>query len=227
MAETKEDLSLTAEERWEKIENYFEENKKTVTTVVVVVVLAVAAYFGINNWYIPSQEAEAEVAMARAQTYFDMDSINKAINGDAANLGFEAIADQYSWTPAGHLANYYLGVCYYNKKDYQKALDYLEKFNAGDVLVSANAAGIMGDAEMQLNQPDKALEYYMEAVKRNTNNFTTPLYLKKAGLVYEKQGNYQEAVNLYERIKTEFHTSQDAQDIDKYIYRAKAKGGLM
>jgi tetratricopeptide (TPR) repeat protein len=165
--------------------------------------------------------------MYPAQRYFSVDSVNKAINGDATCLGFQAIADQYSWTPAGHLANYYLGICYYQKKDYQKALDYLEKFDAGDVLVSPNAAGVMGDAEMQLNHPDKALDYYLVAVKRNDNNLTTPLYLKKAGFVSELQGNYAQAVTLYERIKTEYNTSTEAQDIDKYIYRAKAKGGIM
>jgi len=191
------------------------------------VLLAIGAYLGFTYWYVPSQEQEAEQAMYHAQSYFNMDSINQAINGAGPNIGFEAIAEQYSWTPAGHLANYYLGLCYYDKKDYQKALDHLEKFDAGDMMVGPNAAGVMGDAAMQLNQPDKALDYYMTAVKRNDNSFTTPIYLKKAALVCEQQGKYAEAVTLYERIKSEYNTSDDGQDIDKYIYRAKAKGGLM
>lgn len=227
MANKKDDLILGAEEKWEKIETYLNEHKKAVSTVTTIVVIIVAAFFVVKYWYIPGQEKEAEVAMYRAQSYFSMDSVNKAMNGDAGSLGFLAIADQYSWTPAGHLANYYLGLCYYDKKDYQQAIDYLDKFDAGDVLISANAKGVMGDAEMQLNHPDKALEYYLQAVKRNDNNFTAPLYLKKAALVCEIQGNYSEAVTLYERIKTEYYTSQQAENIDKYIYRAKTKGGLM
>jgi tetratricopeptide (TPR) repeat protein len=111
------------------------------------------------------------------------------------------------------------------KKDYQKSLEYLEKFNAGDVLVSPMAAGVMGDDEMQLGQADKALEYYMTAVKRNDNSYTAPLFLKKAALACETKGDWAQATTLYQTVKTQYYTSQEAQDIDKYIARAKAKAG--
>lgn len=227
MANQEENAVVSAEERWERIEDYFIHNKKRVTTIATVILIVVAGAAGFFFWYLPGQEEEAETSMYKAQTYFNIDSINMAINGNASFMGFQSIADQYGMTKAGHLANYYLGLCYYDKKDYQKALDCLEKFNAGDVMVSPNAAGVMGDAEMQLNQPDKALEYYLNAIKRNDNNFTTPLYLKKAAMVCEMKGDFAQAADLYQRIKTEYHSSSQATDIDKYIYRAKAKGGLM
>ncbi|HXB12340.1 MAG TPA: tetratricopeptide repeat protein [Bacteroidia bacterium] len=227
MADKKDDVVIDVEERWERIEDYFVDNKKPISIIATIVVVLVLGFVGVKFWYIPGQEQDAEMAMYRAQAYFSEDSINKAIKGDASNLGFESIADQYSWTPAGHLANYYLGVCYYSRKEYQKSLDYLEKFDAGDILVSANAAGVMGDDEMQLGNKDKALEYYLEAVKRSDNKLTAPLYLKKAAFVSEQTNNFAQAVALYQRIKTEYYTSQEAQDIDKYIYRAKAKGGIM
>ena len=222
-----EQNAVTAEERWDDIQNYFERNKKRVTTVATIVIVVIGGILGYFFWYLPGQEEEAENSMYKAQMYFNLDSINLAMNGNAAFMGFQSIADQYGMTKAGHLANYYLGICYYDKKEYQKAIDCLEKFNAGDALVSPNAAGVMGDAEMQLNQPDKALEYYMNAVKRNDNNFTTPIYLKKAAMVCEIKGDYNQAADLYTRIKTEYHSSSDAQDIDKYIYRAKAKAGTL
>ena len=228
MARKKKDaFILEAEEKFVRLENYLTGHKKQVSTVTTILVIAIAAIAIFKFWYLPGQEKEAENAIYPAQRYFALDSINQAINGDGSSLGFLDIADQYSWTPAGHLANYYLGLCYYDKRDYQKAIDYLGKFDAGDALISPNAEGVMGDAEMQLNQPDKALEDYLEAVKRSSNDFTAPLYLKKAGLVCEMKGNYSQAVTLYERIKTEYHDSQEAQDITKYIYRAKNKGGLM
>lgn len=213
------------EERWSRLEDYLDEHKKTATTISVIVALIVAGFIAFKYWYIPSQEQDAEMAMVRAQEYFAADSVNKAIKGDGANLGFQDIAAQYDWTPAGQLANYYLGLCYYQKKDYQQAIDNLEKFDAHDILVSANAAGVEGDAEMQLNNTDKAIEYYLEAVKRSDNDYTAPMYLKDAAEAYEIKGDYANALNLYQTIKTQYYTYAEANDIDKYIARAEAKTG--
>lgn len=211
------------EGRWNRLEDYLDEHKKATTTISIIVVLLVAGFITFKYWYIPSQEQDAELAMSRAQNYFAADSVNKAIKGDGANLGFQDIADQYGLTPAGQLANYYLGLCYYQKKDYQQAIDYLEKFNARDILISANAAGVEGDAEMQLNNTDKAIEYYMEAVKRSDNDYTAPLYMKHAAQAYEAKGDYANALNLYQSIKTQYYKYAEANYIDKYIARAQAK----
>ncbi len=222
-----DDIVLGVEEHLSNLENYYEGHKKPIIIVSSVIAAIILAIAGIYYWYLPSQEQEAEDQIYHAQMYFSQDSINKAIRGDASSPGFEAIADEYSWSPAGRLANYYLGLCYYDKKDYRKAIDYLSKFNGGDVLVSPNAAGVMGDAELQLGNKDQALQDYLEAVKRSNNTLTAPIYLKKAALVCEETGNYTRAAELYERIKTEYHTSQEAQDIDKYLYRAKEKSGTL
>jgi tetratricopeptide (TPR) repeat protein len=219
----KNDPLLNVEQRWDRIQNYFEDNKKTVSIVSIVVTLLIAGFVTYKYWYVPSQEADAEMAMRRAQNYFAADSVNRAIKGDGGNIGFQDIADQYGATPAGHLANYYLGLCYYQKGSYQQAIDYLEKFNAHDVLVSANAAGVEGDAEMQLNNTDKAIEYYMEAVKRSDNDYTAPMYLKKVAQAYEVKGDYTNALSTYQTIKTQYFNFSEANDIDKYIARAQAK----
>jgi tetratricopeptide (TPR) repeat protein len=219
----KNDTLTNAQEKWSRFENYAIEHQKTMSALAIAVILLVAGFVTFKYWYIPSQEQDAETAMSRAQNYFAADSVNKAIKGDGANLGFQDIADQYGWTPAGQLANYYLGLCYYQKKDYQQAIDNLEKFNAHDVLVSANSSGVEGDAEMQLNNTDKAIEYYLEAVKKSDNDYTAPMYLKKVAQDYEIKGDYTNALNIYQTIKTQYYTYAEATDIDKYIARAEAK----
>ncbi len=221
----KNDIISGVETRWNRIENYVDEHKKVMTTVSIIVVVLIAGFVTFKYWYIPSQELDAETAMSRAQNYFEAGIVDKAIKGDGANLGFQDIADQYSWTSAGHLANYYLGLCYYQKKDYQQAIDNLEKFNAHDVLVSANAVGVEGDAEMQLNNSDKAIEYYMQAAKVSDNDFTAPMYLKKAAQAYEIKGDYTNALSLYQTIQTKYYNFAEANDIEKYIARVRAKSG--
>jgi tetratricopeptide (TPR) repeat protein len=219
MADEKQDVLLQVEERWSNVESFFHQNKKRISTISTVVLIAIAGFVAYTYWYMPGQEKEAEVAIAPAQRLFDMDSINKALPM------FQQIVDDYGSTKVGHTADYYLGVCYFQKKDYQKAIDNLSKFDAGDVIVSPLAAGLMGDAEMQLGHNDQALEDYLTAVKRNDNQLTTPIFLMKAALVCEQKGDYNQALSLYQNIKTQYHTSQEAQNIDKYIARAQAKVG--
>ncbi|HXP49050.1 MAG TPA: tetratricopeptide repeat protein [Bacteroidia bacterium] len=220
MADEKQDITtVDVEERWSNLQSFVMANKKRVSTIATVLAVAIAGYVGYTFWYLPGQEQEAEVAIYPAQRLFGMDSINKAIPM------FQQIADDYGATKVGHTANYYLGVCYFEKKDYQKALDYLEKFNAGDVIISPLAAGLMGDAELQLGHNDQALEDYLTAIKRSDNQLTTPIFLKKAAFVCEQKGDYSQALSLYQNIKTQYHSSQEATDIDKYIARAKAKTG--
>ena len=43
----------------------------------------------------------------------------------------------------------------------------------------------------------------------------------KAGELYEMNGNYAEALKIYERIKDEYPESTEGITIDKYIARAK------
>src|ERR1700733_7450974 len=164
MADENKDVMLDIESRWSNVEDYFQKNKKRVSTITTIILVAVAGYFAYTYWYMPGQEKEAEAAIYPAQRLFAIDSINKAIPL------FESVVDQYGSTKIGHTANYYLGVCYFQKKDYQKALDCLEKFDANDIMVSPIAAGLMGDAEMQLGHNDAALEDYLKAVKRNDND---------------------------------------------------------
>jgi pentatricopeptide repeat protein len=47
--------------------------------------------------------------------------------------------------------------------------------------------------------------------------------MMRAAFVYEDQGKYDKAIELYEKIQKEHVKSNEARDIDKYIELAKAK----
>ena len=53
------------------------------------------------------------------------------------------------------------------------------------------------------------------------NSFHTPIYLMKAGMLHETEGNYAEALKLYERIQDKYAESNEGRSIDKYIARVK------
>jgi len=176
-------------------------------------------------------EIEASNELAFPRKYFDeaatapsseVDSILRlGLDGADANYGFVNIADKYSGTKAGNLANYYAGMSYYKLKEYQTAIEYLEKFNSSDDMLGPIAVGTIGDAFADLDQTSDALEYYEKAASMRTNNFSTPLYLMKSGKTAMELGQFAKAENYFQRIKDEFSKTDFGRDIDKYISGAK------
>ena len=135
------------------------------------------------------------------------------------------MCEVYGSTEAGNLAYYYAGICYLNLGEYEEAVSHLKKFSGSDLIVPEMAYGAMGDAYMQLGDIDEAIRYYVKAGTENENEFTSPAFLLKAGWAYEVKKNYEKALEMYEKIKTEFPKAREARDIDKYVARAKANLG--
>jgi tetratricopeptide (TPR) repeat protein len=226
----KEGAGFDSELALGNLQNWFDKNKKTagILAAVVIAVVGVFAYFKFS--YLPSQNAEAEKEILVAANLFEKDSFKLALNGgkfeNVSFRGVRDIADEYSWTKTGNLANYYAGIASLQLGEFENAIEYLNKFKSDDVMLGSVAIGAIGDANMELNRADEAIKYYKKAADKNVNDFTTPLYLKKAALAEEGKSNFAEALKIYERILVEFNKSTEARDIEKYIERAKSLGNI-
>lgn len=210
------------EESLTRTEQFILHYQKYIGAVVVVVAIGILGYFAYQNYYIKPKVAEAQEQMYVAQRYFEADSLDKAIYGDGNDLGFLDIADEFGMTKPGNLANYYLGISFLKKGDYEQAIDFLSEFNGEDHFVGPMATGAIGDAYMQLDEMDKAVTYYLKAADQNDNDLTTPLFLKKAGETYELLGKYDDAIKVYTRIDEKFPKSYEARTIEKNVGRAQA-----
>ena len=206
-----------------KTEQYIEENQKSLTIIVAVIAVLVAVYLGYKKFYLAPTEKEAQAEMYVAQKYFEADSFRLALNGDGSYLGFLDIIDDYGATKSANLAQYYAGICYLKLGDYETAIEELKKFDANDVMVATIALGAIGDAYVELGELKEGLSFYLKAAARKKNDFTTPIYLKKAGLVYEEMGDYEKALEMYRNVEREYPGSQEAFDIDKYITAVEVK----
>lgn len=220
--------AINVEEAFSKTELYIENNKKSLSIIAIVIVGLIGGYFAYKYWYVAGEETKARAEIFKAEALFEKDSLDKAINGDPATgtIGFAQIADDYGITASGNLAEYYLGISYLKKGQYEQAIEHLEDFNSKDQIVGPIATGAIGDAKMELGLADEAITYYIKAAEQSNNKFTTPIYLKKAALANEQKGAYADAVKLYERIKNEFNETREGGEIEKYIARAKALGNL-
>ncbi len=219
------DLDTTLLETSHKVESFFTTYKKQINTGLLAVVAIIGGYFAFQMFYLEPKEKEAQAAMFQAQTWFEQDSFNLALNGLGEKPGFIAIIDEYGMTKAANLSKYYAGVCYMRKGEFQNAIDVLGGFSTDNDLVGPLATGLQGDAYVELNDIEKGASLYLKAAGQSKNRLTAPIFLKKAGIAFEELKSYDDALRAYEKIKTDYLESNEAQDIDKYIARATAAKG--
>ncbi|PKP17321.1 MAG: hypothetical protein CVU05_15735 [Bacteroidetes bacterium HGW-Bacteroidetes-21] len=206
-----------------RTEQYIENNKKRLSYIVGIIVVVVLAYIGYQKLYIAPMEKEAGAAMFNAEFYFEKDSFRLALDGDGQSLGFLDVIDQFGPSSSGNLATYYAGICYLQLGEFENAIEYLDSYSGNDLLVSSMATGALGDAYLEMGDDTKAIDKYMAAAHDNPNTFTTPVFLMKAGYLYEKQGKKDLALKVYEEIQKQYSKTNEGRKIDKYIARVKAQ----
>jgi len=206
-----------------RTEQFLESNQKLISIVIGAIVVIAVGYLALNKFYIEPRTKNAQDQMFMAQNYFEKDSFNLALNGDGNNLGFLDIIDDFGSTDAGNLANYYAGVSYLHMGQFDKAIDYLNKFDTDDALLGPISIGAQGDAQLELGKTEKALDLYTKAYKLNDNVLTSPIYMLKAGEILESTNKTADALKIYEAIKLKFPDSNEGKSIDKYIARIKVK----
>ncbi|MGI5914025.1 MAG: tetratricopeptide repeat protein [Bacteroidales bacterium] len=208
------------EETLSRTEQFLENNYKNLLTGLIIIVLLVGVFW-LSRIILGNRQEEAQAQMFQAERYLEMDSLSLALYGDGNYLGFIDIASDYKLTNSGNLARYCAGICYLNLGEYENAIDYLQKYKKKDRIIGSLAIGAIGDAYVEMDQLDKGVEKYIEAAEYADNSFNTPIYLMKAGEIYELSGNYAEALKAYERIEDEYPLSTEGLTIDKYIARVK------
>lgn len=199
-------------------ENFFEQNQKIIVWGVGAIVLLVIGYLAYSNLYQKPREREAVNAIYMAELQFERDSFENALlNPGAGNMGFLDIIDEYSGTKTANLAMYYAGISYLKLGKYEAAISYLKDFKARGKLTPITKNGAIGDAYSELEDYDNAIAYYKKAVNAGDNNYLTPYYLKKLGMLYEMQERYEDALAAYKKIDEKYPQSTDGFNIEKYI----------
>lgn len=219
----------TLDEKASKIGGWFTKNSKAILLGIGGIALLAAGYAAYSSFVVEPKETDAANEMFQAQQYYDQavngvgtDSLyTLALNGGEGKLGFLGIIDEYKGTDAENLAHYYAGTSYLNLKDYKKAIEHLGKFQSEDLVMKAMSLGAIGDAFVELNQLEDALDYYKKAANHNKNELTTPRYAFKAGLVALELGKKEEALKFFTEIEENYKGSVEAGNIDAYLGMAQ------
>lgn len=201
-------------------EQSFFQKYKNLIYVGVAVLIAGGAYLYVNNNGKSAKELEALGEMAMSEVYYQQDSMQKAINGDAQSLGFEMVTEDYSGTDAANISKYYIGTAKLKMGQIDEGISYLEEFEKGDNMVAASAYAALGYAYEQKMAFGEAAEHYQKAaVTPEENDFTTPLYLLEAARNQESAGDPNAALETYKRVKNDFPNYDQVLNgnVEKYI----------
>lgn len=223
----------TLDESASKTEAWIAKNQNIIFGVVGGIAVIVLGFFAYQQFIKKPKEAEAATEMAQAQVYFSdaLDSTDAAVqdslyvlalNGNTANLGFLNIIEDYSGTDAANLARYYAGMAYLKTGKYKNAISYLDQFKSDDELLAPLAVGAIGDAFMQLEQPEQAISYYEKASSMRENSFTTPKFLLKAAITAIELKQGEKAEKHLTALEENYPDSPEAEKTAIYMGIAKS-----
>ena len=215
-----------------KTEAWVEKNQKYIFGFLAAIALITVGYLLYNKYVAEPKQDNAANEMFDAQQNFKLaleattpeeskPLFDLALNGKDKTLGFIKIADEFSGTDAGNIANYYAGISLLNTGKFVEAIKYLEEFNSNDQMLKPLAIGAIGDANSELNKPNEALEFYVKAAETNKNELTTPRFLMKAGQTAMSLNMKADALKYFTEIKEKYEKSAEFQGIEGYIGMAQ------
>ena len=220
---------------------YIEKNWKLLSIIVGIIALLIGGYIGYNNYIVKPNIIAADEALYIPEFYLEQglkdlnsendsikdlgkQNVNFALNGDGQNIGFLTIANNYSSTKSGNLAQYYAARCQYELGKYQDAISLMREFDTDNKIFKSTSLGFIGDCHIQLGKVDAAMKNYESAASEEyKNEITTPIYLMKQAQIYAKRKNdYCKALDIYNIISLEYK-QKEGLNIQKYISEASLR----
>lgn len=207
-------------------EQFWAKYSKPILIGLGVIVVLIAGYLYYANSTTGDQR-KAEESLFKAEEFYRMDSVDKALNGDGVNQGLLRVISRYGGSPAANRARLMAGSIYLRKGDYKNAVKHLEEFNSDVDQVQARGTALLADAYAEMGattnnngNKDKAAGLYKKAAGTfEKDDVNSPEYLFRAGYLYESMGKNSEAIDAYKQIKEKYPKSDRAFDIDKYLAR--------
>jgi tetratricopeptide (TPR) repeat protein len=196
-------------------------------------VLLVAGWYGYKKLVSEPKELKATEAIFPAEnlfgkmasTSFGKDSVNIVLNGGVLDgvkiTGLLNIIKNSGGTASGNRACYLAGATYLQTKEFDKAIKYLNDFNANGAYQTDIKKYIMlGHANSELKKTEEAFSDYKKATTINTKDEAlTADALSIAASYASSLGKSKDAIELYQNLKDNYPNFQGVAsgDVDKNL----------
>jgi len=202
-------------------EMFWSKYSKPLSIGLVAIIVLIGGYFAYNSYFAEPARKEAEQASFKAEEYYRMDSLDKALTGDGVNAGLLKIIDKYSGSPAANRAHLMVGSIYLRKGDFKNAIKHLEAFSTDSKPIKARAIALQADAYSELggndNKEKAAGLYKTAATTFEKDDFNGGEYLYRAGLLYESLGKNSEAIEVFKQLRLKYPRSERSVEAEKYL----------
>jgi len=223
---------IDASEIVEKAKGFWAAYSKKIIIVGSAVILLLGGYLGYKYLVtIPNEKAandqifpaEKLFGLMAGQSAYNQDTVNMVLNGDKAAgvTGLLKIASKYGGTKSGNRAQYMIGACYLQLKQFDKAISHLKDFDGnGADQVQSKAYLLLGHAYAESKKTNEALDYYTKAGNiSDLDEGMAAEALFTAGRYADAIGKAKEATELFQKLKDKYPISQrvSSGDVDKYL----------
>ncbi|MFP4228186.1 MAG: tetratricopeptide repeat protein [Salinivenus sp.] len=203
----------------------FYEDNRTLAYGIGVGILALALSVPGYMYYQQQQSEQANEMLGQILPVYEQGNLGQALEGTGDTPGLLEIANQYEGTTAGNLAVFYAATALYEQEEYDRALEWYQRFEKGNDFISASA--LAGEAAIYETQGEfaQAATHYEDAAAQYENELTAPRYLLEAGQAHEEAGDYEAAASVYEAILNDYPDSDQVTDAERFLARAQARQG--
>jgi tetratricopeptide (TPR) repeat protein len=188
--------------------------KRNLTAVLAATVLFVLVVGGGLFYYFHSQaqEVEAQELMVNAEQAFQRGEFETALWGDDDRLrvGLIDIINNYGRTSAGNMARYYAAVAEAELGNYDDALRFIERFDPPRGILGVGPISFHAVVLSNLGEFSRAADVFVRAAEWDVNEATTPQNLFNAAQAAMEADEIARAVQLVDRILSEYEDSQVA-----------------
>ena len=203
----------------EKIKEQFRSNKtvRLITLIMSILIILTLGYFLYRQFIFNPAEEKSNKNYWVGLNYASKDSTDLAIEE------LKLQVNKYDGKKGGEISQFVYARQLMNQGLFEEALKELKKVDISNTFLSAMTEGLQADCMSELENYEEAYTKYINAAKISNNEFTTPMYLMKAGLCAEETKNFDKATEAYEEIKNNYIAFGSQKSIEKYIARAKNK----
>jgi len=195
----------------QEIKDQFKKNKRLriIAFSVGGVLLLVLGYFVYYQMFFVPANEKSKDAYWEGLNYAKADSVDIAIDE------FRSAVKKYDGKIGGEVSQFLYARQLMNKGEFKKAYDELDGVDVEDTYVSVLRVGLQGDCQSEMKKYAEASATYEEAANMLDNDFTTPLYLKKAASCAEELKDFKKATEYYQRIMDDYQQFSIQYDVER------------